>query len=115
MALAAERAQLEAARAAIKRTISDLAFGQTPKRKKRAKAGDVGQAVLGTAASVLLPLGVGAALNFGVSAARRSGQKRDKPREPLSVVSAPDVPALIAREGVIAQRVAQIGREGCVP
>jgi hypothetical protein len=115
VALAAERAQLEAEGAAIKGTISDLAFGQTPKRNRRAKAGDVGQVVLGTAASVLLPFGVGAAVNLGVSAARRSGQKRDKPRDGLSVASAPDVPALIAREGVINQRLAEIEAERCVP
>lgn len=114
-ALAPERAQLEAEGAAIKRSISDLAFGRTPKVKKRAKAGDVGQAVLGTAASVLLPFGVGAALNLGVSAARRSGQEQDKPGEAPSVAPAPDVPALIAREAVIRQRLAQIDTDQCVP
>ncbi len=114
-ALAAERAQLQAEGAAIERTISDLAFGRTPKVKKRPQAGDVGQAVLGTAASVLLPFGLGAALNLGVSAARRSGQERDKPAEAPSVAPAPDVPALIAREGVIRQRLAQIDSEQCVP
>ncbi len=114
-ALAAERAQLQGEGTAINRTITDLAFGRTPKLKKGVKAGDVGQAVLGTAASVLLPFGLGAALNLGVSAARRSGQERDKSSQVPSVAPTPDVPALIAREGVIRQRLAQIETKQCVP
>ena len=107
---AAERAQLKAERAAISRAIGDIALGRTPKPKKRVKAGDVGQAVLGTAASVLLPFGLGAALNMGVSAARKGAKKEG---QAAAAPAEPDVTALIARERLIDERLAAIEEGGC--
>ena len=105
-----ERAQLQAERTAISRAIADIALGRTPKPKKRVKAGDVSQAVLGTAASVLLPFGLGAALNMGVSAARKGAKKAG---QAAPAPSEPDVPALIARERLIDERLAGIEAAGC--
>lgn len=107
--LADERVKLEAEKAAIDRIISDVALGQSAKSRRRVNAGDVGQAVAGSAASALLPFGLGALVSAGLSAARKSAAAKKPRAEP----QAPDVPALIARDGQIVQRLAEIERAGC--
>lgn len=87
---AAERAALQAERAAINETIGDIALGRHRPRRK-ASGGEVAAGVAGAAASVLLPFGVGALLGAGASAAARKG-RRKKPAAPE-----PDVPAMIDR------------------
>lgn len=108
-ALADERAKLQAEKAAIDRTISDIALGRTAKPRRSVGAGDVGQAVAGTAVSALLPFGLGALVNAGVAAARRSAA-RNKPPAPAD---GPDVPALIEREREIERRLAEMGQARC--
>ena len=107
-----ERAQLQEERVAISRSLGDIALGRGPKPKKRLKAGDVGQAVLGTAASVLLPFGLGTALSLGLFATRKSAREEEKA---APVAAEPDVSALIAREGQIDERLAAIDADGCAP
>ena len=108
-AFAAERAQLQAERAAIRETIGDMALGRSSKPKKGVSAGAVGQAVLGTAASVLLPFGVGAAVNLGVAAARQGAKKG---AEAAPAAQGPDASELIAREQAIDERLAQLEKCG---
>lgn len=100
----AERAALQAERAALNRAIGDIALGKSRKRRKLS-GGEVAAGVAGTAASVLLPFGVGALLSAGAGAAARSGRKK-KPAPPP-----PDVPAMIERLRAIDARLA--GLKGC--
>jgi hypothetical protein len=101
---AAERAALQAERAALNRTIGDIALGKN-RRKRKVSGGEVAVGVAGTAASVLLPFGVGALLSAGAGAAARSGRRR-RPAPPP-----PDVPAMIERLRAIDARLA--GPGGC--
>ena len=102
---AAERAQLQAERTALNARIGDIALGRhRPKRKL--SGGEVAAGVAGTAASVLLPFGVGALLGAGAGAAARSGRKR-KPAPPP-----PDVPAMIERLRVLDSRLAGLNACG---
>jgi hypothetical protein len=95
---AAERTALQAERVLLNRTIGDIALGRHRPRRK-VSGGEVAAGVAGTAASVLLPFGVGALLSAGAGAAARSGRKR-KPAPP-----APDVPAMIERLHAIDARL----------
>jgi hypothetical protein len=99
---AAERAELEAGRAAAKVAIADIATGRR-RTKRKVGAGDVGRAVAGTAASVLLPFGIGALVSAGASAVGGKGKKTQTPVEPEA-----DVPALIARQQAIEARLAEL-------
>jgi hypothetical protein len=101
---AAERAALEAEKAAIHARIGDIALGRHRKRRK-VGAGEVAAGVAGTAASVLLPFGIGALLGAGAGAAARSGRKK-KPAPPE-----PDVPAMIERLHLVDARLAEL--KGC--
>ena len=101
---AAERTALQAERAALDTRIRDIAFGK-PRRKRRVGGGEVAAGVAGTAASVLLPFGVGALLSAGAGAAAKSGRKKRPAEAP------PDVPAMIDRLHAIDSRLA--GLEGC--
>lgn len=105
-AVAAERGELEALRTQVKRRISDLAMGRPTKRRK-VGAGDVGRAAAGTAASVLLPFGVGFLLNAATGVATRSGRKKGPP-EPQA-----DVPALIDRQHAIEARLSELAASPC--
>jgi len=104
VAVAAERTELQALRTQVKRTISDLAMGRPTKRRK-VGAGDVGRAAAGTAASLLLPFGVGFLLNAATGVATR---KRGGPPEPLA-----DVPALIDRQHAIEARLRELDAMPC--
>lgn len=86
----AERTALRGERAELNRTLGDIALGKT-RRKRKVSGGEVAVGVAGTAASVLLPFGVGALLSAGAGAAARSGRKK-RPAAPP-----PDVPAMIER------------------
>jgi hypothetical protein len=101
---AAERSALQAERAALNAAIGDIALGKN-RRKRKPSGGEVAAGVAGTAASVLLPFGVGALLGAGAGAAARSG-RRKRPEPPP-----PDVPAMIERLRAIDARLA--GLEGC--
>ena len=101
---AAERAALEAERAAINARIGDIALGRHRPRRK-VSGGEVAAGVAGTAASVLLPFGVGALIGAGAGAAARKSRKR-KPAPPE-----PDVPAMIDRLHAIDARLA--GLKAC--
>jgi hypothetical protein len=100
---AAERAALQAERAALDERIGDIALGRGKKRK--VGGGEVAAGVAGTAASVLLPFGIGALVGAGASAAAKSG-RRKKPAPPE-----PDVPAMIDRMDAIDARLAALA--GC--
>ncbi len=102
-----ERRQLRAEKAHIAATISDLAMGGAAKRKPKLKGDQVGQAVIGTASSVLLPFGVGAVLGLGMSAARASARKKAAP----APAGGPDAEALLARETEIDRRLGLIELE----
>jgi hypothetical protein len=103
---AAERTALEAERTALNNRIGDIALGRHRPRRK-VSGGEVAAGVAGTAASVLLPFGVGALLSAGAGAAAKSG-RRKKPAPP-----APDVPAMIERLHAIDSRLVEL--EGCGP
>ena len=107
-AIAAERAKLEAERITINGTISDIALGRRPKARKGPSAGDLGQAVAGTASSILLPFGIGAAVNLGVAAARKAARKK---QAPAPAAEEQDVPAMIARENEIEARLAALSQD----
>ena len=94
----AERAELQAERAGLNRALGDIALGKT-RRKRKVSGGEVAVGVAGTAASVLLPFGVGALLSAGAGAAARSGRKK-RPAPPP-----PDVPAMIERMRIIDARL----------
>lgn len=100
----AERAALQAERAELNRTLGDIALGKN-RRKRKVSGGEVAAGVAGTAASVLLPFGVGALLSAGAGAAARSGRRKKVAPPP------PDVPAMIERMRIIDARLA--GLEGC--
>lgn len=100
----AERTALQAERTALNGAIGDIALGKSRKRRK-VGGGEVAAGVAGTAASVLLPFGIGALLSAGAGAAARSGRKR-KPAPPP-----PDVPAMIDRLRAIDARLAALA--GC--
>lgn len=104
-AVTAERAQLEELRTQTKRAISNLAFNRPSKRRK-VGAGDVGRAAAGTAASVLLPFGVGLLLNAATGAATRG--RRKGPTEPQ-----PDVTELIDRQHAIEARQRELAASLC--
>ena len=106
--LVAERSRLQSEKAVIGETISVAALGARAKSAKPPKAGDVGQMVGGAAASALLPFGVGALLNAGVTLARRSARK-----SAAAKVTGPDIPALLAREIEIDERLAAIQTSSC--
>ncbi len=101
---AAERSALQAERSELNRTLGDIALGKS-RRKRKPSGGEVAAGVAGTAASVLLPFGVGALLSAGAGAAARSGRKR-KPAPPP-----PDVPAMIERLRAVDARLAEL--KGC--
>jgi hypothetical protein len=101
-ACSAERAALAAERAAVERAISDIALGG--KARARVSGGDVARHAAGTAASILLPFGIGIAVNAAAAAAARAGKKGKKAEAP-----APDAAALIARADAIDARLAEIG------
>jgi hypothetical protein len=101
---AAERVELQAERAALHRTLGDIALGKN-RRKRKVSGGEVAAGVAGTAASVFLPFGVGALLSAGAGAAARSG-RRKRPEPPP-----PDVPAMVERMRTIDARLAALG--GC--
>ena len=103
-AVAAERTELQGLQAQVKRSISDLAFNRPTKRRK-VGAADVGRAAAGTAASVLLPFGVGFLLSAATGAATR---KRRGPPEPQA-----DVPALIDRQLAIEARLRELAATPC--
>lgn len=103
-AVAAERTEFQGLHTQVKRTISDLAMGRPTKRRK-VGAGDVGRAAAGTAASVLLPFGVGFLLSAATGAATR---KRRGPAEPQA-----DVPALIDRQHAIEARLRELAAAPC--
>lgn len=107
-AVAAERAELQAQHAQIKRAIVDLAFGG-PKRRPHVGAGDVGRAAAGTAASLLLPFGIGLALNAATGAAAKAGRKKGK----KAAEPEPDVPALIDRQQAIEARLRELDAMPC--
>lgn len=101
---AAERAALLAERAELNGRIGDIAFGRS-RKKRKVSGGEVAAGVAGTAASVLLPFGIGALLSAGAGAAARSGRK-PKPAPPPA-----DVPAMVERLRWIDARLA--GLKGC--
>lgn len=102
---AAERPALQAERAELNRTIGDIALGKS-RKKRKVSGGEVAAGVAGTAASVLLPFGIGALLGAGAGAAARSGRKKKPPPPP------PDVPAMIDRLRAIDARLKAL--EECV-
>lgn len=101
----AERAALAAERTGLKAALGDIALGKSRRKKRKPGAGEVAAGVAGTAASVLLPFGIGALLSAGAGAAARSGRKK-RPAPPP-----PDVPAMIERIRIIDSRLGAL--EGC--
>jgi hypothetical protein len=99
--VALERVRLESERAQIDRTIDDIAMGRHGRKPKKVSGGDVAQGVAGTAASILLPFGVGALLSAGASAAIRSGKKKGANPTPPG----PDVEGMLDREREIGDRL----------
>ncbi|MFL6846125.1 MAG: hypothetical protein ACJ8ER_14730 [Allosphingosinicella sp.] len=97
---ASQRSALEAERLALRRQIGDIALGRPAKRRKPS-GGEVAGAVAGTAASVLLPFGIGALLSAGARAAARSGKKRE-------AQPGPNVEAMIERQRWLDARLAQL-------
>ena len=100
---AAERTALQSERVQINRTIGDIALGKGGKRRK-VSGGQVAAGVAGTAASVLLPFGVGALLGVGAQAAAKGSRKKSKKPPPPE----PDVPAMIDRLRAIDARLAEL-------
>jgi len=103
--IAAEAAELRVQHAAVKTAITDIALGRTRRKPPKPSAGDVGRAAAGTAASILLPFGIGALLGAGLG---MTGKKKRGAAEP-----APDVPAMIEAQAAIEERLAEIEAEGC--
>lgn len=102
----AERTQLQAERTGLKAAIGDIALGKSRRKKRKPGAGEVAAGVAGTAASVLLPFGIGALLSAGAGAAAKAG-RRKRPAPPP-----PDVPAMIERLRAIDARLAGLGACG---
>jgi hypothetical protein len=110
-AVQAERTALEAERGALRRTVTDLALGR---RKRRGPgAGEVGGAALGTAATILLPFGIGAAVSAGVGAAARSAGKKKRAREAAAAPPPPGPAALVARQQAVDARLEAIAAGPC--
>ncbi len=105
-AVAAERTELQTLHAQVKRAITDLAFGG-PKRRPKVGAGDVGRAAAGTAASLLLPFGIGIALTAATGAATKGKKRKRAPEPPV------DVPALIDRQHAIEARLRELDASPC--
>lgn len=105
-AAAAEQAALRAERAQISGAIGDIALGKS-RSKRKVSGGEVAAGVAGTAATVLLPFGIGALLGAGARAAAK-GSRKKKPAPPQ-----PDVPAMIARVNAIDARLALLA--ACAP
>lgn len=103
-AAVAERAELQAERVELNRAIGDVALGKS-RKKRKVSGGEVAAGVAGTAASVLLPFGIGALLSAGAGAAARSARKKVPAPPP------PDVPAMIERLRAIDARLADL--PGC--
>jgi hypothetical protein len=101
---AAERSALQAERTGLNRTIGDIALGKS-RRKRKVSGGEVAAGVAGTAASVLLPFGIGALVGAGAGAAAKA-TRRKRPEPP-----GPDVPAMIERLRAIDSRLAALA--GC--
>lgn len=100
-----ETLRLTREKAEIDRTIGDIAMGRTRKKPKNGGAA-AARAVAGTAASVLLPFPLGAAINAGAGAVAKSGRKA-KPHP-----NGPDVPALLARGDAIDTRLRNLATCG---
>jgi hypothetical protein len=107
----AEKAALEAERAALRQAVTDIALGRRKRRK--VGAGEVGGAALGTAATILLPFGIGAAVSAGVGAAARSAAKKKRAREAAAAPPPPDPAALIARQQAVDARLEAIAAGPC--
>jgi hypothetical protein len=105
--VAAERTELQALQVQTRRAISDVAFNR-PQRRRKVGAGDVGRAAAGTAASVLLPFGIGIALTAVAGAATRGKKKNRAAAEPQA-----DVPALIDRQHAIEARLKELAALPC--
>jgi hypothetical protein len=101
----AERTALQAERAELNRAIGDIALGKS-RKKRKVSGGEVAAGVAGTAASVLLPFGIGALLSAGAGAAAKASRKKKRPAPPP-----PDVPAMIERLRVIDARLGAL--KGC--
>ncbi|HEY0413307.1 MAG TPA: hypothetical protein VGD66_09200 [Allosphingosinicella sp.] len=104
---AAETARLEAERAALGQAVAEIALGGRRKRHK-VTPGEVGGAVAGTAASLLLPFGIGAALSAGVGAAARAGKKKPPPAPAQA-----DPAELVARQQAVDARLAELASAPC--
>jgi hypothetical protein len=103
--VAAERAELGAQHAAVKAAIADIALGRDRRRQRRKfTPGDAARAAAGTAASILLPFGIGAAVGAGL--AGKGGKAA--PAAPRA-----DVPLLIDRQAAIEERLAELEKAGC--
>lgn len=103
----AEIVALRQEHAVIRRVIADIATGRGRKRKGMSAAG-AGRALAGTAATLLLPFGIGALANAGTSAALKDSDKKPKRQ-----VVEPDVPGLIARQQAIEDRLGELKAAGC--
>lgn len=108
-AAAAERAALEQERNAVNRAISDIALGGSAGKRGPASGGDVARHAAGTAASMLLPFGLGIAVNAAAALASRAGRKG---KEAQAARPEPDAAALIARADAIDARLAEM-KAGC--
>lgn len=107
-AFAARRAALRAERETVRLAIADFALGRTHRRKPG--AGAAGRAAGGAAASLLLPFGIGLAVNAAAALGSAGRKKKRKARPPAPE---PDVPALIARQQAIEAELAGPAPSGC--
>jgi len=105
----AEKTALIAERAALREAVTDLAMGR--RKRRRPGAGAVGGALAGTAATILLPFGIGAAVSAGVGAAARSAGKKKRAREAASVPPPPDPAALVERQQAVDSRLEAIAAQ----
>jgi len=108
-AAAAEKSALIAERAALREAVTDLAMGR--KKRRKPGAGAVGGAVAGTAATLLLPFGIGAAVSAGVGAAAKSAGKKKRAREAALAPPPPDPVALIERQRAVDSRLDAIATQ----
>ena len=105
----AERTALAAERETVRLAIADIAMGRTHRR--RPGAGAAGRAAGGAAASLLLPFGIGLAVNADAAALQSAGRKKKRKARPPA--PEPDVPALIARQQAIEASLAEPAPPGC--
>lgn len=105
---AEEKAALTAEKAGLERTIGDIAMGKGPKKKRKVSGGDVARGVAGTAASILLPFPLGAALNAGAGAVAKGGGKKAA----APVEAGPDVSGMIDRLSGIDARLKRLSTCG---